>query len=100
MIERFSEQFGTDVGEEYKNIYDGLMASLIAIRDFFADSNLPLYVDFFDSTLIPHLQVHDCAALLGDLDTFEQRYNSFQQYRALIREEVERLSRIQQRLDA
>ena len=46
MIERFSEQFGTDVGEEYKNVYDGLMASLIAIRDFFADSNLPLYVDF------------------------------------------------------
>ena len=45
--------------------------------------------------LIPHLRRHDCAALLDALDTFEQRYNSFQQYRVLIRDEVERLYRIQ-----
>lgn len=98
MIERIREQFGTDVGNEYQNVYDGLMASFMAIRDFFADNSLPLYVEFFDTVLIPHLQTHDCVALLDSLDTFEQRYNSFRQYRVLIRDDVERLARIQRRL--
>ena len=95
MIRRIREQFGPEVADEYQSAFDGLMAGLEVIRDYFLDNDLPRYADFFDTSLIPHLQRHDCAALLDALDLFEQRYNSFQQYRVLIRDEVECLYRIQ-----
>ena len=95
MIRRIRERLGPDVADEYQSAFDGLMTSLEVIRSYFLDNDLPRYADFFASSLIPHLQRHDCVALLNALDTFEQRYNSFQQYRVLIRDEVERLYRIQ-----
>lgn len=98
MIRRICEQLGPEIADEYQRAFDGLATSLDVIRDYFADNGLPRYADFFDSMLIPHLRRHDYSALLAALDTFELRYNSFQQYRVLIRDEVERLYRIQQRL--
>ena len=95
MIRRIREQFGPEVADEYQRAFDGLATSLEVIRDYFLDNGLNRYANFFESTLIPHLRRHDCAALLDALDTFKQRYNSFQQYRVLIRDEVERLYRIQ-----
>ena len=100
MIRRIREQFGPEVADEYQSAFGGLMTSLEVIRDYFLDNDLPRYADFFGSVLIPYLQCHDYEALLDSLDTFEQRYNSFQQYRVLIRHEVERLYRIQQGLAA
>ena len=99
MIERIKERFGDHAAIEYQAIYDGLMASLTGIRDYFADHGLLLYAEFFDARLISHLEQHDCKAVLDALDLFERRFNSFQQYQVLFRGEVERLHRFQQELE-
>ena len=99
MIRRIRERFGSQVADEYQAVYDGLMMSLTVIRDYFAGHGLPLYAEFFDATLIPHLENHDYRALLDALDVFDQRFNAFDQYEVLFRGEIERLYRVQQELE-
>ena len=99
MIRRIREQFGPQAADEYQAVYDGLMTSLIVVRDYFANNGLPLYANFFDTMLLSQLERHDCEAFLDALDIFEDRFNSFQQYQVLFRGEVERLYRIQQELE-
>lgn len=99
MIRRIRERFGPEVADEYQAAHEGLMTSLIVIRDYFAGHGLPLYADFFDTMLISHLERHDCKAILDALELFEHQFNSFRQYRVLFRGEAERRYRIQEELE-
>ena len=99
MLRWIRKQFGSDVAREYNEVHEGLLKSFIAIRDYFAENNLFIYAKFIQSELIPKLQENDCKAVLDLLESFDKKYNSFQYYQILIREEVERLYRIQRQMD-